>query len=110
MLNLPDEVWQGDQDEQGDACCCPLVEEHASLRGQQQGCEHSEEEEGHRRLVQEAKTGGEAEEEPQFARATTHDEDEGEEAYHPEVGFDRVHGEEAVCAEVLRRDEYAYHR
>ena len=110
VVDLPEEVGQGDEDEERDGDGAPSGEEDAALGGEEEAEAEGDEEEGHGRLVEEAEAGGEAKDDPPFPRAGTgEDADDGECAGHPEEGFEGVHGEEAVDAEELGGDEDAEH-
>lgn len=84
VVELPENVGEDEQEHDGDAVYGPLAAEKRSLRADDEGGEEGEEEEGHRRLVEEAQTGGEAEEEPEFLGAAVGHEDDSKERGHPE--------------------------
>jgi hypothetical protein len=111
IVDLPKDVGHGDKEQERDAKSGPAGEEHSALRGAEQTEAEGDEEEGHRGLVQEADAGGDAEDDPPLrGRAAAKDEDESEDAGHPEHGLAGVHGEEAVECDVAGGEEEGEHR
>ena len=64
VVDLPEEVGEGDEDEERDAEGGPAVEEEVALRCAEQAEAEGDEEERHRRLVEQAEAGGDAEDGP----------------------------------------------
>src|SRR6185437_10170258 len=95
VVHLPEEVRQRDQHQKDDSPGGVPREEDLSLGREQKGEGKRDEEEGHRRLVEEAKPGRDAEDRPPEARAAApQNEDQRKDAGHPEGGLPTVHGEE----------------
>lgn len=110
MVRLPEEVGESDPDEESDGEGGPAGEEDAALGCEEEANAETDEEEGHRGLVEEAEAGGDAEDRPPLAETGAgEDADESEGREHPEDGFDGVHGEKAVEGEVLGGAEDAEH-
>ena len=110
VVGLPEQVWDGDEDEQGDAVGGLAGEEEASLRGKEQACAEGEEEKGHGRFVEEADAGGDAEDGPPGPWVFAFRElNESEKAGKPEGGFPAVHGKVAVLPEVHGGEEDGEH-
>lgn len=108
VADLPEEVGQGNGDDESDGDGEPSAGEQAALRGEQECDESGDEKEDDGVLVFEAEASADAKDDPPGAADTVGvgkrvglgDTDEGEGAEHPENGVEGVHRQIAVDAEV----------
>src|ERR1035438_5960402 len=97
---LPEEVGEGEEDEQGHSGGAVPGPEDAALRAAEQADEQCDEEEDGGVLVLNAEAGEQAEEEPgPGAGGAVGEAQYDEEGAHPEAGLEGVHGEEVGGAE-----------
>jgi hypothetical protein len=114
VVNLPEQIGEGQQDDENDAESRAACEDDAPLRREHESDEQRDKKDDHRRFVLDAQAAGEAEEDPPARcgrcvwRAAQEHQD-GEDGSHPEDRLEGVHGEEAVEAEKLRRQQDAEH-
>lgn len=110
VLHLPQQVWQRDQEQQGDAAERPAGEEQPTLGGEQQAKPDSQQKESHGGLVEQANSGGHAKDRPPNPRGPPAlQKQEGQNTSHPEHRLKRVHGEKSINADELRAHEKAEH-